>query len=128
MKKGLVFILGLITGVILTMITLFVISKEYSKETGPAFNMSEQQIPFITATKFKIFQVADNGALANCEENISTISSFTGPVVFIPSDGDNQFYDDQIIEVPKNKKVMQVGTFRYLTRLGEKVVPVIKFM
>ena len=35
MKKGLVFILGLITGVILTAITLFVISKEYSKEKGP---------------------------------------------------------------------------------------------
>ena len=95
---------------------------------GWGLNMSEQQIPFITATKFKIFQVADNGALANCEENINTIPSFSGPVVFIPSDGDNQFYDDQIIEVPKNKKVMQVGTFRYLTRLGEKVVPVIKFM
>ena len=49
MKKGLVFILGLITGMILTAITLFVISKEYSKERGPVLNMSEQQIPFITA-------------------------------------------------------------------------------
>ena len=29
MKKGLVFILGLITGMILTAITLFVISKEF---------------------------------------------------------------------------------------------------
>lgn len=65
MKKGLVFILGPITGMILNAITLFVISKEYSKERGPVLNMSEQQIPFITATKFKIFQVADNGALAN---------------------------------------------------------------
>ena len=35
--------------------------------------------------------------------------------------------DDQVIEVPKGKKAMQIGTFRYETKLGEKVVPVIKF-
>lgn len=128
MKKGLVVIIGLITGVALTVITIFVISKEYSKNTDPVINLAEQQIPFTVASKFQIFQVADNGALANCEDNGSPISSFSGPIVFIPSDGDNQFYDDQIIEVPTNKKVMQIGTFRYLTRLGEKVVPVIKFM
>ena len=39
----------------------------------------------------------------------------------------NLFYDDQVIEVPKGKKAMQIGTFRYETKLGEKVVPVIKF-
>lgn len=42
--------------------------------------------------------------------------------------GDNQLYDDQIVTVRKNKKTMQVGTLRYESNLGEKVVPIIKFM
>ena len=50
-----------------------------------------------------------------------------GRFVYIVTDGQNLFYDDQVIEVPKGKKAMQIGTFRYETKLGEKVVPVIKF-
>ena len=68
-----------------------------------------------------------DGALANCEEKGYSTSFFTGPVVYIVTDGQNLFYDDQVIEVPKGKKAMQIGTFRYETKLGEKVVPVIKF-
>lgn len=65
--------------------------------------------------------------MANCEEKGYSTSFFTGPVVYIVTDGQNLFYDDQVIEVPKGKKAMQIGTFRYETKLGEKVVPVIKF-
>ena len=65
--------------------------------------------------------------LADCEEKGHSTSFFTGPVVYIVTDGQNLFYDDQVIEVPKGKKAMQIGTFRYETKLGEKVVPVIKF-
>ena len=89
--------------------------------------IAEQQTVFTTATKFEVFQVLGDGALANCEEKGYSTSFFTGPVVYIVTDGQNLFYDDQVIEVPKGKKAMQIGTFRYETKLGEKVVPVIKF-
>ena len=89
--------------------------------------IAEQQTVFTTATKFEVFQVLGDGALANCEEKGHSTSFFTGPVVYIVTDGQNLFYDDQVIEVPKGKKAMQIGTFRYETKLGEKVVPVIKF-
>ena len=75
----------------------------------------------------KFFRFFGDGALANCEEKGHSTSFFTGPVVYIVTDGQNLFYDDQVIEVPKGKKAMQIGTFRYETKLGEKVVPVIKF-
>ena len=89
--------------------------------------IAEQQTVFTTATKFEVFQVLGDGALANCEKKGYSTSLFTGPVVYIVTDGQNLFYDDQVIEVPKGKKAMQIGTFRYETKLGEKVVPVIKF-
>lgn len=128
MKKGLVFTLGVVTGIILTVATIFLLARVYYDNESPEFYIAEHQIPFTIATKFKVFQVTDNGALANCEDNSYMDSSFTGPVVFIKADGNIQFYDDQLIEVPTNKKVVQVGTFRYETRLGEKVVPVIKII
>lgn len=56
-----------------------------------------------------------------------SFSSYSGPVVYILAEGQNQFYDNQIIEVPANKKAFQIGTFQYETRLGYKVVPVIEF-
>ena len=106
---------------------LFVIGITNSNANESDITIAEQQTVFTTATKFEVFQVLGDGALANCEEKGHSTSFFTGPVVYIVTDGQNLFYDDQVIEVPKGKKAMQIGTFRYETKLGEKVVPVIKF-
>ena len=120
MRKGLIFFLGIVTGCVLTIVALSIIASTYSKSD---ITIAEQQTAFTTATKFEVFQVLEDGALANCEEKGYSTSFFTG----IVADGQNQFYDDQIIEVPKAKRAIQIGTFRYRTKLAEKVVPVIKF-
>ena len=119
MRKGLIFFLGIVTGCVLTIAVLFVIGITNSNANESDITIAEQQTVFTTATKFEV--------LANCEEKGHSTSFFTGPVVYIVTDGQNLFYDDQVIEVPKGKKAMQIGTFRYETKLGEKVVPVIKF-
>ena len=119
MRKGLIFFLGIVTGCVLTIAVLFVIGITNSNANESDITIAEQQTVFTTATKFEVFQVLGDGALANCEEKGHSTSFFTGPVVYIVTDGQNLFYDD--------KKAMQIGTFRYETKLGEKVVPVIKF-
>lgn len=124
MRKGLIFFLGIVTGCVLAIVVLFIIGVTYSKSE---ITIAEQQTVFTTATKFEVFQVLEDGALANCEEKGYSTSFFTDPVVYIVADGQNQFYDDQVIEVPKAKRAIQIGTFRYGTMLTEKVVPVIKF-
>lgn len=128
MKKGLIFFLGIVTGCVLTIAVLLVIGIAYSNSNTAKsdITIAEQQTVFTTATKFQVFQVLGDGALANCEEKGYSTSFFTGPVVYIVADKQNLFYDDQVIKVPKGKKAMQIGTFRYETQLGEKVVPVIK--
>ena len=126
MRKGLIFFLGIVTGCVLTIAVLFVIGITNSNANESDITIAEQQTVFTTATKFEVFQVLGDGALAIARRRYST-SFFTGPVVYIVTDGQNLFYDDQVIEVPKGKKAMQIGTFRYETKLGEKVVPVIKF-
>ena len=126
MKKWLVFLLGIVTGCILTIVALLVISKGHSGVNQ--ITVSEQQTEFTLAKKFKVFQVLGDGALADCGNDEDSISWFTGPVVYILMDDGNFFYDDQVIEVPDDKKVIQIGTYRYHTQMGEKVVPVLKFL
>ena len=123
MKKGLIFFLGIITGCVLTIIALFVIAD--SAESN--ITIAEHQKEFKYASRFEVFQVLGDGALANCEEQGFLSSYFTGPVVYILSDGQNLFYDDQIIDIPTGKKAIQIGTYRYQSKSGEKVVPVIEF-
>lgn len=129
MKKWLVFLLGIVTGFILTLVILYIISFAISNNTNSdIFTMAEQQVEFTISDRFEVFQVLDNGALAHCEESDEYLTSlFLGPVVYIVADGQNLFYNDQIIEVPKGKKPMQIGTYRYKSRLGENIIPVIKF-
>lgn len=67
-------------------------------------------------------------ALAHCEEQGYTpIDVFGDPVVYILANEQEQFYDRQIVEVPKGKSVVQIGTFRYESKSGERTVPVIQF-
>lgn len=128
MKKGTIFFLGIITGCILTFVTLLIIAKTASENNENAnITKFEQQTEFTAASKFEVFQVLEDGCLAHSsEKEYSTFTSFTGPIVYILSDGQNMFYDDQVIEVSKGKRIMQVGTFKYSSQLGERTVPVLR--
>ena len=129
MSKTLSFFLGIITGVILTIITLFIIAKSTSVGQGSSndgITMFEQPGDIIPAKKFEVIQVVPNGALATSEETRHGISMYTGPVVLFLSDGQNTYYDDEVITVPKGKVVRQIGSYQYETRMGYKTVPIVK--
>lgn len=68
MRKGLIFFLGIVTGCVLTIAVLFVIGITNSNANESDITIAEQQTVFTTATKFEVFQVLGDGALANCEE------------------------------------------------------------
>lgn len=126
MKKWVIFLLGMVTGCLVTFVTLLVISRVHPGVSQ--ITVSEQQTEFTLAKKFEVFQVLGDGALAHCEDDEYEYEYFTGPVVYILNDDGNLFYDDQVIEVPDGKKVIQIGTYRYETQMGEKVVPVLKLL
>ena len=52
-----------------------------------------------------------------------------GMIVLFLADKGTSYYDDQKIDVPSGKKVMQVGTYKYVTRSEmEKTVPVVEIL
>jgi len=126
MKKALIFIGGVVTGVILTFVVLVVIG--VAANGGSVANnnyvMFEQEGEVISTRPFKVFQVLDSGdALANEIEEYGVASGVT--VLFLAEDGAS-YYDDQVIEIPTGKCVRQLGTYKYPTKSGfEKTVPIV---
>ena len=53
----------------------------------------------------------------------------TEPVMFLLGNESDAFYDDQIINIPKGYKLIQVGTYKYTTREKfEKIVPAVAIL
>lgn len=118
MKKTLIFIGGVVTGIVLTFIFAFIVNSRNAANNN--FVMFEQEGKVISTKPFEVFQVLDSGdALAN-EEGFSGLT-----VLFLNEDGAS-YYDDQVIKVPAGKCVRQLGIYKYPTKSGfEKTVPIV---
>lgn len=141
MKKVLIYIAGIITGIILTiLISLFL-----AQSADNGITMFEKPGDCISANQLKVFQVIDSGvALAHAavieefdgngsyRESISAmadeLSFMNGTIVLIINDEGKYYYDEEIIEIPSGKQARQVGVYKYSTSTGYKTVPIIKIM
>lgn len=118
------FFLGVVTGIVLTFVGLFVIGlvNQNSEENDPVQYL-EKPVSYENKqeTSFKVLQVLGNAALANEEsDKIGKDVMYLGNTVLLL--GEN-FYSDQIVTV---KNPQRVGTYNYTTNRGmPKTVPVI---
>lgn len=106
------FFLGIVTGIVLTIVALFVIGTASENTAGVnAVNYLERPVSYENKTKtsFKVFQVLGNGALANEISDIE-FGWYHGNTVLIL--GEN-FYTDQVVTI---KKPQRVGTYSYTTK------------
>lgn len=136
MKNILLFIAGMMTGVLLmTVIGILTMDSTRNSQSYPQSNSSNDEIIMFSEAeecfskkKFKVFQVLDSGrALAN-ELSFSSeeIEMYHGVSVLFVSEG-RHFYDDEIITVPKGKCVRQIGIYKYDTYRGSgKTVPLVE--
>lgn len=99
----------MITGCLLTFGGLFVVASVQNSSEETNITYAEQPSVFTDATKFEVFQVLGNGVLARCENRKYCVSTYTGPIIYLAPDGQTQYYDDQVISMPKGKNAMQVG-------------------
>lgn len=130
MKNFLIYIAGILTGVILTILALFLIAHANNSDTPieekPGITLFDEPGERVEAKKFEVFQVINKGAaLANSEENGHF---YGGPVVLLINDEGKLYYDDEIIKVSKGQNARQVGIYQYSTKMGYKTVPIVKIM
>ena len=125
MKKGLIFLGGVVTGVLLTFLFAFVFASqgETPAVEDNGVTMFEKPGDVINETGFEVFQALEQGAaLAKGKKEWMT-------VYMIVNDEGKYYYDDEKVTVPSGKVVRQIGIYQYETNSGRpKTVPIVKFM
>lgn len=122
MKKWIIYVLGVITGIILTFAFAFCVN--LSNNSGIiGLEMFEEPGDYMEYSQFEVFQVVESGcALAHADESF-------GSIVFIIPNESQQFYDDQKIVLKNNQCAQHMGTYKYSTKMEiEKTVPAIRIV
>ena len=122
MKKWFIYLLGIITGVILTFVFAFCVN--LSSNSGIiGLEMFEEPGDYMEYSQFEVFQVVESGcALAHADDSF-------GAIVFIIPNEKQQFYDNQKIVLKNDQCAQHVGTYKYNTKMEiEKTVPAVRIV
>lgn len=136
MNKFWTFIAGAFSGILLTIVVLFVIDSAKGESSIPGLTTFEEKGPMMEAERYSIIQtLSDSYALAMeisldrfNDFDISSLPSMLTPVLLI-GDEDSHFYDGLEVKVSKNRRFYQVGTYRYETQSENwKTVPAVMLL
>lgn len=126
MKKIWVYLLGVLTGIVVTIVVLGVIGASSKSLSGMSF--FEQPGDIIELSSVKVFQAhGDGAALAYCKGN-EPFDMYGNPVVLLYNEDGTPYYDDQIVKAPSGKCFRQVGIYRYSSRMGDRTVPIVMLL
>ncbi|EHG22962.1 hypothetical protein HMPREF9332_01009 [Alloprevotella rava F0323] len=135
-KSILIFVAGIITGFILTILLALILQPRNTDENLQLFEKPAQEIK---ANSFRVMQVLPDGSALAMVNDISSMlnnslsstadnSVEIGTIVlFLNNNNSNtNYYDKQIITRPSGKHFRQIGIYRYITKQEMmKTVPVI---
>lgn len=136
MKKWMVFVLGILVGIIVMgFIDILKISSnepennetEVIDEKDDGVTMFEEPGEVFSETSFRVFQVLEEGAaLVSGNTKYGTYGGIN--CLLINKEG-KLYYDDEIIKVPQGKVARQMGVYQYPNRENLiKTVPIIVIM
>ena len=118
-KSILIYIGGVVTGIILMFLFAFIVN--VSNRTGGDMNMFDKPQEEIPYTEFSVIQVMPNG-------NAIAVAEYGTVAVLFLSEGES-YYDSQKIIVPEGKVCRQVGTYRYPNQdKMVKTIPIVEIM
>ena len=131
MKRFLSFLLGMIVGALLCLVVLFYVDAseiESDDNVLSGLTLFEEPGDCISTQSFRVIQVDQYGnALAR--EKSGNGDLYLGLLVLFLADENVSYYDDQIIKVPSESCVKQLGTYRYFSGPGTvKTVPAVAIM
>ncbi len=140
MKKWVVYLLGVLTGVVLTFLVIFLVGSSKTDKTAPAEAPVEEQVEtnnnvtffdepgdVVNEKSYKVIQVVSNDAALVMAQTYGDL--YTGTVYLVTNNEGKYYYDDQIIKPSQGKVFKQIGIYRYPTRNDiMKTVPIIMMM
>lgn len=126
MKKGLVFLPGAITGIVLTFVFFFILGLATSGSRVDGVDYFEEVGQVMSVQEYKVMQVLPNGNALATERSNEEYDWYHGAVVLLVAGDDVHYYDEQVVKKPEGSRFRQVGTYRYKTKQGfVKTVPAV---
>lgn len=123
MKKFLLFLFGVIVGVVGTFGTLWFIAQSQSQEQDEGLRgltIFDSPTDCVTKSNLRVIQVQKSNMALAVEED------FSGLVVLLVNKVGKSYYDNEKITIPKGKCARQVGVFQYENKEHDwKTVPVV---
>lgn len=126
MKKITVYLLGLLTGVVLTFLVSILIARGQATNHGdamafdPGIDFFDTPGDVMPNQGFKVIQVLnDNAALAWAEDDM------TLTVLLYDKTGSAHYYDDQSVTAGVDECFRRIGSYQYMAKYGQKTVPVV---
>ncbi|MBQ4472169.1 MAG: hypothetical protein II942_02875 [Alphaproteobacteria bacterium] len=122
MRKFFLFLIGVVVGVIGTFGFLFLVVSAQRNNSVDGLTMFENDGECITTSNLRIFQTLapDTGLAMKSPYGDNLV------VLLVDTSGKNDYYDDKIVKVPKQKCARQIGTYKYKTKDERwKTVPVV---
>ena len=123
MKKFLLFLVGMVIGVVGTLGCLLLMSSVQQSKAPDGLTMFDEDAECVTTSNLKIFQTLARDA------GLAMKSPYEDDLVVLLMDmtGRSSYYDDLIVKVPKHKCARQIGIYRYETKDHRfKTVPVVR--
>jgi len=126
MKKIWVYLLGVLTGIILTFL-LSAIIVAVKSNSDPAYmtglTLFEEPGDVMTDSGYEVLQDLGNGtALATSEDNITM-------AVLLWNQEGKLYYNNQKITLDEGKCFRQIGIYKYTSKgMGDRTVPVVAIM
>lgn len=126
MKKIWIYLLGVLTGIIISVICSVIIVVINNNKSGLTF--FEQPGDIVELSSVEVFQSLGNGtALAKCKGDGEYFHS--GPNVLLYNEDDVPYYDEQVVIAPAGKCFKQVGIYQYHAKIGiDKTVPIVMLL
>ena len=122
MKKWVAYVLGVITGMILTVALAYCVN--LSNNAGViGLELFDEPGECMEYSQFEVFQVVESGgALAHAGDSF-------GSVVLIMPNENQRLYDGQKIELKSDECAQRIGTYKYGTRMDiERTVPAVRII
>lgn len=129
MKGFLIYVLGFISGVVVTLLLLFIFASVTTSINDENMTFFEQPGECITTKTLMVESVVYNNSAVAVEvewnANLNTYSRTIGSKeVLLTNDENEYYYDGQVIKTPREKCMKQVGIYKHYS----KTLPIVKLM
>lgn len=129
MKKIWVYLLGVLTGIVVTFIVLAIIGNSNKQKSPDGVQFFDKAGEVMDCSNYQVFQALDDGYALAWESTEIGIPNPLGAVVLLYNEAGSPYYDRQMVSVSSGECFRQVGIFRYKQKDGDyATVPIVMLM